>query len=186
MNFTQAVASGFRRYFDFKTRSSRSEYWWWTLFSILVSIATNTLDALLFGGASILDIISSLILFIPGITLSVRRLHDTNRSGWILLAVFGVVAISMLLVWSLESTFPIVFVAGAAILLLFWYVQPGTKGTNKYGPDPLRAPGGTEHGADIDGGAPASEYSDQSAFCSNCGTTLEPGGNFCRSCGQAV
>ena len=55
MTFTQAIASGFRRYFDFTTRSSRSEYWWWTLFSILASAVATVFDEVLFDGAAILD-----------------------------------------------------------------------------------------------------------------------------------
>ena len=62
MNFTQAISSGFSRYFDFRTRSSRSEYWYWTLFSIVVSVAAIVLDALIFGGVAILDTISSFAL----------------------------------------------------------------------------------------------------------------------------
>ena len=83
MTFTQAIASGFRRYFDFTTRSSRSEYWWWTLFSILASAVATIFDEVLFNGAPILDTLNAIVLFIPGVTVAVRRLHDTDRSGWL-------------------------------------------------------------------------------------------------------
>ena len=113
MSFTESISSGFRRYFDFRTRSSRSEYWWWTLFAILVSIAMSILDALLFGGATILDGLSSLALLIPGLAVTVRRLHDVDRSGWWILIAFTIVGI----------IFP----------LIYWQIKAGDKGTNKYG-----------------------------------------------------
>ncbi len=162
MTFTQAVASGFRRYFDFRTRSSRSEYWWWYLFGLLVGIATAILDVILFGGAEILNSISSLALLIPGLAVGVRRLHDLNRSGWWLL--IGLTVIGIL--------FP----------LLYWFVQPGTRGTNQYGPDPLLSP--AEFGLEGVEGDRSSQA--RAGFCTNCGSALESGANFCRSCGTSI
>ena len=161
MNFTQAISSGFSRYFDFRTRSSRSEYWYWTLFSIVVSVAATMLDALIFSGAAILDTISSFALFIPGIAVAARRLHDINRTAWWILIAFTIIGI---------------------LLLLYWYIQPGNRGDNDYGPDPLRAP----TGADFDGIAGLYDSDDGSGFCADCGTPLEQGANFCQSCGAAV
>ncbi|MCI0788057.1 MAG: DUF805 domain-containing protein [Chloroflexi bacterium] len=161
MTFPQAVSSGFRRYFDFRTRSSRSEYWWWTLFSLLLSIAATVLDALLFGGSAILDTISSLAILIPGIAVAVRRLHDIGRSGWWFLIVFTIIGI---------------------FLLLYWYLKPGTRGTNDYGPDPLGSPTGPE----FEGIAGAFSSQDGAGFCAACGTALEADANFCLSCGAAV
>jgi len=165
MNFTQSIATGFRKYADFRTRSSRSEYWWWTLFLILVSVAATLIDEVLLGGSAIFDTINTLVLFVPGLAVAVRRLHDIERSGWWFLIAFTIIGI---------------------FLLIYWYIQPGNVGTNKYGRDPLRAGSDTGSDAVFDDGAVVVDYSDKSAFCANCGTTLEPGGNFCRSCGQAV
>ena len=162
LTFTQAISSGFRRYFDFRTRSSRSEYWWWTLFAILVSVAATILDAILFGGAPISDTISSLALLIPGLAVAIRRLHDVDRSGWWFLIAFTLIGI----------LFP----------LLYWYLQSGTKGTNKYGPDPLLSPA---NGSPEYAGGPM-VFGDSQKFCSNCGTLLDSSANFCRSCGTAV
>ena len=117
MTFAQSVSSGFRRYFDFRSRSSRSEYWCWTLFAILVSVAASVLDALSFGGAPVLDTVSSVVLFIPGIAVAARRLHDINRSAWWILIAFTIIGI---------------------LLLLYWYIQAGNPGPNDFGPDPLR------------------------------------------------
>ena len=161
MTFTQAIASGFRRYFDFTTRSSRSEYWWWTLFSILASAVATVFDEVLFDGASILDTLNTIILFIPGVTVAVRRLHDTDRSGWWFLIAFTIIGI---------------------LLLIYWYVQPGTAGSNRYGYDPLRS----DLGADTDETYHVFRPSIKDAFCPNCGTALEPNDNFCQDCGIAI
>ena len=76
MGFVDAVKSGFVRFLDIHTRSSRSEFWWWYLFTFLVSVG---LGALTLGGLSPL---LSLILVVPTWTLFVRRLHDIGHSGW--------------------------------------------------------------------------------------------------------
>ena len=162
MRFAESISSGFHRYFDFRTRSSRSECWWWFVFGILVSIAATVLDRLLFGGLAILDPISSLALIIPGLAVGVRRLHDVNRSGWWTLIAFSIVGI----------IFP----------LLYWAIQPGTRGTNKHGPDPTRSPANMT--ADSAEGYRGSQAS--AGFCPNCGSIAEPGANFCPSCGAAA
>ena len=159
MTFTQAISSGLRRYVDFRTRSSRSEYWWWSLFSLLVGLATSTLDLII--GVAILNGLSSLALFLPGLAVAIRRLHDVNRSGWWFLLAFTIIGI---------------------LLLIYWYVQPGTRGTNNYGDDPLRPP----PEADFQGIAVVVDNQDGAGFCAGCGTALDADANFCRSCGMAV
>ena len=162
MTFGQSIASGFRRYLDFKTRSSRSEYWWWTLFSMVASAVATICDEALFGGGSNpLYTINALVLFIPGIAVAVRRLHDTDRSGWWFLLAFTVIGI---------------------LLLFYWYVQPGTQGMNRYGYDPLRTmadpyPAGTDQ---------VPTTSKQSESCLACGTKIESTDNFCPSCGMKI
>ena len=159
MTFTQAISSGLRRYVDFRTRSSRSEYWWWSLFSLSVGVVTSTLDLII--GVAILNGLSSLALFLPGLAVAIRRLHDVNRSGWWFLLAFTVIGI---------------------LLLIYWYLQPGTRGTNNYGDDPLRPP----PEADFQGIAGVIDYQDGAGFCAGCGTPLDADANFCRSCGRAV
>ncbi|PKB70582.1 MAG: hypothetical protein BZY87_10040 [SAR202 cluster bacterium Io17-Chloro-G6] len=162
MTFTQAISSGFRRYFDFRTRSCRSEYWWWTLFSILIGIAAIILDELFFAGSAVLDTISTVALLIPGLAVSVRRLHDVDRSGWWILIAFTIIGI----------IFP----------LLYWYIKPGDRGSNSYGADPLLSP--VEDGFQ---GFERDRGSQNGArYCINCGSQLESSANFCRSCGTAV
>jgi uncharacterized membrane protein YhaH (DUF805 family) len=73
MNFQNAVKSGFSNYANFKGRASRREFWWWTLFTVIVSVALS--------GAG-LDSIASAALFSPSIAVGCRRMHDTGRRGW--------------------------------------------------------------------------------------------------------
>jgi uncharacterized membrane protein YhaH (DUF805 family) len=162
MTFAQSIASGFRRYLDFKTRSSRSEYWWWTLFSMLTSAIATVCDEAFFGADSNpLYTLNALVLFIPGIAVAVRRLHDIDRSGWWFLLAFTVIGI---------------------LLLLYWYIQPGTQGMNRYGHDPLKSmsgpySAGTEQVPDI---------SKRSESCMSCGTAIKATDNFCPSCGMKI
>jgi len=119
MNFTEAIASGFRNYVGFSGRAPRSEYWYWFLFAVLVNIAATIVDAILFSRADVgpIGLIVGLALFLPGLAVGVRRLHDLDRSGWWILIVF----------------IPIVGV----IILLVWACMRGTLGPNRFGPDPL-------------------------------------------------
>lgn len=175
MNFNEAVVSGFHRYFDFQTRSSRSEYWWWFLFAIIVSIGSTILDELLFGGMVIIDLISSLALLIPGIAVSVRRLHDVNRSGWWILSAFTVI--------------------GMIFPLFYWSVLRGDQGTNKFGPDPLQPryqtqpqpqsiwQGATIQRTPVSEGMGQSSRGDSPTYCYQCGVGIASQSEFCVSCG---
>ena len=118
MNFTQAIASGFQNYVNFTGRAARSAFWFWTLFAVLASIVSGLIDAMLFSGASVspLNSLVGLALFLPGLAVSVRRLHDLDRTGWWLLLLFTVIGI---------------------ILLIIWDCMRGTSGPNRFGPDPL-------------------------------------------------
>ena len=126
MGFVQAVRSGFENYTNFSGRASRSEAAYWLLFGILVSICTGIIDAAI-GGDEFFEsepaalntgFISSLILFLPGLTLSFRRLHDINKSGWNIL-------------WALT-------IVGIFFPLIYWtYFKPGDEGDNEYGSNPL-------------------------------------------------
>ncbi|MBY9066993.1 DUF805 domain-containing protein [Hyphomonas sp. WL0036] len=122
----------FARYTDFQGRSRRSEYWWVYLFNFLVAAALLTLAFVLGGinmetgepGALYFVFVGILFLYylailIPGIALMVRRLHDVNLSGWIILG-------------ALVPILNILVGLGLFIVCLI----PGTAGPNKYGPDP--------------------------------------------------
>ena len=124
MGFADAVRSAFNKYATFEGRAARSEYWWFGLFVVVVSVVLGYIDAGIFhttyamGGsqAGILSGIFSLAVLLPSIAVAVRRLHDADRSGWWLL--IGLTGIG-------------------ALVLLYWYVTRGTVGPNAFGADPL-------------------------------------------------
>ncbi|MBU87765.1 MAG: DUF805 domain-containing protein [SAR202 cluster bacterium] len=117
MGFTQAIQSGFENYTNFRSRASRSEFWYWTLFYFLGSIITSVIDfAVLSSEIGILNIIFGLATLVPSIAVAVRRLHDIGKSGWTLLAFipfFGY------------------------IVLLVWQCKKGDESINNYGDNPL-------------------------------------------------
>lgn len=92
----QAASRFWRKFAVFSGRASRSEYWWWVLISVGVSVVLQVIGTAAIGGgfaaprldpAAVLlplvpSLIWSLIILVPSIALAVRRLHDTNRSGW--------------------------------------------------------------------------------------------------------
>lgn len=115
MGFGDAIKSGFNNYVGFSGRAARSEYWYWTLFVTLVSIALSVLDVVL--GTGIISPLWSLAVLLPGLAVSFRRLHDIDRSAW----------------WLLIILVPIV----GLIVLLVFACQKGTDGDNRFGADPL-------------------------------------------------
>jgi uncharacterized membrane protein YhaH (DUF805 family) len=116
MSFGEAIAAGFGNYVNFQGRASRSEFWYWVLFAIILAIVAAIIDNAIIG-LPIIGVVVSLGLLLPGLSVSIRRLHDTDRTGW----------------WILIGLVPIV----GAILLLIWYCTKGTTGPNSYGSDPL-------------------------------------------------
>jgi uncharacterized membrane protein YhaH (DUF805 family) len=118
MGFGEAISSGFSNYVTFSGRASRSEYWFWTLFATLVSGAAGIIDAGIAAstGYSPFSTIVSVALFLPGLAVSARRLHDLDRTAWWLLILLTIIG---------------------AILLLVWDCMKGTDGPNRFGPDPL-------------------------------------------------
>ena len=114
MTFSESISTCFKKYFVFEGRASRSEYWWFQLIvspSYLISTILENEIAYFFLGIT-------LFTLIPAISAGVRRLHDTNRSGFFLLVSF------------------IPFIGG--LVLLFFLIPEGTKGKNRFGPDPLK------------------------------------------------
>lgn len=83
MTFGQSISTCFSKYATFSGRASRSEYWFWYLFTCLVSFTAGLIDGMLEMQA--LALVASLALLIPSLAVSVRRMHDTNHSGWFLL-----------------------------------------------------------------------------------------------------
>lgn len=119
MNFGQAITSGFSNYVNFSDRACRSEYWYWVLFIILAEIVTSIVDYVI--GYQVTTTLFGLAVLLPGIAVTVRRLHDLDRTGW----------------WILLGLIPLI----GWIILLIWYVTKGTDGPNRFGPDPLATMG---------------------------------------------
>lgn len=107
MNFGQAISACLGKYATFAGRASRSEFWWFFLFQVLVSIAVA---ALLGEKASSL---AGLALLLPSLAVATRRLHDIGKSGW----------------WQLLGLTGIGF-----LVLLYWWVQPTADDGNEYDP----------------------------------------------------
>jgi uncharacterized membrane protein YhaH (DUF805 family) len=120
MGFTGAIKSGFSHYVTFSGRAARSEYWYWVLFGFIVAVVSAILDGVIFpySDTGPIEVITSLALLLPGVAMSVRRLHDIDRTGW----------------WVL-----ITFTGIGVILLIIWACFKGTTGSNRFGPDPLPA-----------------------------------------------
>ena len=116
------------RYADFNGRARRSEYWYFVLFSLLVNLALYILTFVLGAMNETLAVIGfgliciyALAVIIPTLAVGVRRLHDTDKTGWLYLLIL----------------IPII----GPIILLVFFVTEGTRGTNKYGADPKALPG---------------------------------------------
>lgn len=86
MSFSAAVSTCFRKYATFKGRARRSEYWYWYLFNILVGVVLIAIDysahLVVWGDTGILTTLFCLVVLVPNIAVTVRRLHDIGRSGW--------------------------------------------------------------------------------------------------------
>ena len=98
-------------YAQFEGRASRSEYWWFYLFTVLAGGVADRVSG------TVGDI-ASLVLLLPSLALAARRLHDTGRSGWWVLILFTVIGIPV---------------------FLYWMVKGSDKGKNAYGEGPARA-----------------------------------------------
>lgn len=125
MTFGQSVSTCFRNYCCFTGRASRSEYWWWVLFTAIIGIlfsipyGINVAKAVAEGtepGLPVISYIVNLVLLLPTLGVMFRRLHDTGRSGW----------------WWLIGLIPVV----GTIVLLVFLLQPSQPYDNQYGPVP--------------------------------------------------
>ena len=186
----EAIASVLRNYGNFNGRAQRSEFWWFSLawillygliyafFAVLVAVDEGIYNDTIWSIVGIvvffLWVILGLALVLPSLAVTCRRLHDTGKSGW----------------FQLLNLIPFPF---GAILVYILCAMPGTRGPNKYGPDPRQAHEGA--GAGGYGASPAMQSPQVSPghaetggrrFCSQCGTQLQPGDRFCSGCGTAV
>lgn len=116
--FADVIRTVFSRYVLFRGRARRSEYWYWILFIILVSIALTVVDGVIFGfdanDLAILSPLFSLGTFLPSLGVAFRRMHDLGRSAW----------------WLLLGFIPLI----GTLILIYWFVQRGDESDNQYGP----------------------------------------------------
>ena len=106
----------FKQAFNFKSRANRPEFWYFTLFSTIISIICLLIDTQVLGTSmsesGLIGGIYSLISFIPSLSVTIRRLHDVNKSGWNLLWVFTIIGI---------------------LYVLYLEIKKGNDGPNNYG-----------------------------------------------------
>ena len=107
MTFQESIKTCFSKYADFNGRAVRSEYWWFALFIVLVSMGLGIISEIVSG-------LFSLAVLIPSLAAAARRLHDTNRSGW----------------WQLIAFIPFI----GWIIIIIFLAQEGNSDTNQYGP----------------------------------------------------
>ena len=158
MNMVDAVKSVLTQYVGFGGRARRSEYWYWILATVIASIALSIVETAIWGvdGISPLSGFLSLAIFLPGLAVTFRRLHDTGRSGWWvggfylgLIAFFialAALAMGALTVGGGDTTTSAIFgvigiIMGLGVLLyaiamLVFLCTDSDVGPNKYGSNP--------------------------------------------------
>lgn len=100
MGFRTAIPTVFSKFLTFTGRATRSEFWWWQLFVFVVAFILIFIEGIA-PTLGFLDSIFAFVVFLPGLAVSVRRLHDIGRSGW----------------WVLIAGIPIL---GLIVLIVFW------------------------------------------------------------------
>lgn len=106
-------------YTNFSGRARRAEYWWTFLLNIGISIIVSVIATAIGAVGAVLSGVVSLAFIIPGIAVAIRRLHDTNRSGW----------------WLLIAFIPFIGI----IILIVFLASDGERGPNEHGPSPKYA-----------------------------------------------
>ena len=197
MNIAESISTCFRKYANFSGRAQRAEFWWFAALFFICLPVSIFIWPLIFA------------LLIPTLAVSVRKLHDTNRSAWWVLPPFLVVIPAPLIVFSawlvsvmdqdeefrsvafLIAVLFFVIALGCCILILVLCASAGTVGPNRYGPDPLR-PKAREGDAGesprySDPSRPVSEQGPlRRRFCSQCGIQVLQDAKFCGGCGTLV
>ncbi len=120
VGFGGAISRGFGKYVDFTGRAPRSEYWFWHLFYWLAVIVLVALDAVIAMAGlhlAVFTALGTLALLLPTLAVTVRRLHDTDHSGWMILI----------------TLIPLI----GTIIFLVFMCKRGTAGPNRFGQDPF-------------------------------------------------
>ena len=123
MNIIDNYKDVLNKYAVFDGRAGRGEYWYFTLANFIIGFVLGFIGAIMKDAKTVTDLLFAvyvLAILLPSIAVSIRRLHDTNRSGW----------------WLLVSLIPFV----GPIVLLVFMILDSTPGQNAYGPNPKGAP----------------------------------------------
>lgn len=169
MNPIRAILSGFRNYANFEGRACRSEYWWFYLFFVILLVAIFTASVV--WTPAMLSVWVAYLVFMapPLFAVTVRRLHDVDRSGR----------------WAFLGFLP--FAGGPRLTRLLG--RPGTVGPNRYGPDPLRPSlggGWIERPVQTLPSGNEIAESPPEPRCPRCGWEQWPNAAFCADCGAAL
>ena len=113
MNFKESIKICYSKFFDFSGRASKSEFWWFQLYCIIIYL----LQFVFQGDLQVLFSIIVIANLIPVYAAGVRRIHDSNKSGW----------------WMLIGFIPLI-----GLYLIVLLVQDGTKGKNRFGKKPKK------------------------------------------------
>jgi uncharacterized membrane protein YhaH (DUF805 family) len=153
MSFQDAVRTCLtKKYMDFNGRARRSEFWYWTLFTVIVSIVAGILDGIFrtrdaLGGNGVVATIAGLALLLPSVSVGARRLQDTDRPGWLVALFYGPAILGRLLAFTgslaLIGLLGLLTLVGLIVLIVFW-VQD-SKPDNQYGPNPKGVGGGQSY-----------------------------------------
>ena len=140
LNLPEAVKICFKKYFDFKGRASRSEYWYFVLF-IVIGYAIGF--GLIFAASQLFWLLAIFIIaiIIPWISVAVRRLHDINKSGWFVALPLPAGVIEAIFSVNRQTTFEIIFAVigfGCSIYLIVLYCTAGDSKQNRFGKNPLK------------------------------------------------
>ena len=138
LNLPEAVKICFKKYFNFKDRASRSEYWYFALFGVIVYGIGIGMIFISYKLIWLLVVIS-IALIIPFIAVTARRLHDINKSGWFQL--LSVPAGILEAVFHAQKGLEILFmIIGwvCALYLFVLYIQEGDRKSNRFGENPLK------------------------------------------------
>jgi len=162
-----------KKYAQFSGRSRRKEYWMFFLFNIIFSSVAYIIDYIIFGDANVISVLYILVLFLPGLALAVRRLHDTEKGWW----------------WIFITLIPIV----GNIIFLVIMCTNGTQGVNKYGADPKENETNIEKGnifedknVGIIDNSLIKNDKERTKYCPFCGAKLPADAQFCKNCGRKV
>ncbi len=97
MTFGESISTCFKKYATFDGRATRSEYWWFFLFTFLVSVALGIVS-------EVLSVVFTLGVLLPSLAVGARRLHDIDKSGWFLLVWFiPIIGWIIMIVWAVQE-----------------------------------------------------------------------------------